>query len=102
MSRAGTEPRHRAPAQPLSQQVMSLKRSNTPSSHPTGPRLEPWCLPRAFPRGAALSQHSIGVSVQDLPAQGGLNIQRDHSHGARNRREGIAGTYMAMSAASRE
>lgn len=33
---------------------------------------------------------------------GGVNIQRDCFHGARNGCEGIAGTYMAMSAASRE
>lgn len=42
------------------------------------------------------------MSVQDLPTQGGVNILRDRSHGVRNECEGITGTYMAMSAASRE
>lgn len=44
------------------------------------PGQTPWRLPRVFPRIAAPSHRSAGVSVQDLPAQG-WGGRREHPEG---------------------
>lgn len=54
------------------------------------------------PPGPHRPAAALGGLCRASPCRVGVTIQRDCCREARNRREGVGGTYMAMSAASRE